>query len=97
MIPENEEAFLVEYLTDVYGQISANYEFGCKGVIDRADVFKSVSGATALIGKGTFFTSTSLTLLPSMGIKIDNVEYKIKGLEKLSIEGEFHHYEVIYG
>lgn len=97
MIPENEEAYLVEYVIDKYGQILEPYEFSCKGVIDRADVFRSVSGATVLLGKGTFFTSTTLTLLPSMGIKIDSVEYKIKGLEKLSVDGEFHHYEVVYG
>lgn len=97
MIPENEEAFLVEYQTDAYGQISTPYEFSCKGVLDRSDVFRSVSGATVLLGKGTFYTSTTLTILPSMGIKVDNVEYKITRLEKLSVEGEFHHYEVTYG
>jgi len=97
MIPENEEAFLVEYAIDAYGQITLPYEFSCKGVIDRSDVFRSISGATVLLGKGTFYTSTSLTLLPSMGIKVDNVEYKIARLEKLVVEGEFHHYEVTYG
>jgi hypothetical protein len=97
MIPEIEESVIIEYKVDSYGEISIPYEFTCYGVIDRADVFMNSSGMTTLLGKGTFFTSTNLTILPTMGIKIDTVEYKIKKLEKLYVDGAFHHYEVVYG
>jgi hypothetical protein len=97
MIPEHEEVFLVEYNTDKYGTISAGYEFSCKGVVDREDVFRNISGQTAMLGSGTFYTSSPLVILPTMGFKLDGVEYKIKRLQKLSVEGEFHHYEVVYG
>jgi len=97
MIPEHEEAFLVEYNTDDYGTISQGYEFSCWGVIDREDVFRNVSGRTKLIGNGTFYTSSTLTILPTMGLKVDGVIYTIKKLNKLLVEGEFHHYEVVYG
>jgi len=86
----------VQVATGPYNTVvETSEEFSC--MIEEEAQFKYELGQPVEVGKGIIFTSASLAFRDGDRVIVDETIFVIKRLIKLGDDGEFHHFEIIYG
>jgi hypothetical protein len=98
MIPATDRFTITWETKDKFGKISAVSNTDHYGYNDEETAFTTVNGRPDVLGRGTIMTTEDMSqLVEGQKLVINSETFYVKRKYTGRVEGQVHHYEIVYG
>jgi hypothetical protein len=95
---EPHDLVFISQTKDHFGTVTNTKTTPFKGYVEEKSVVEYVSGKLEEVGKGKIFTTASLDFDFGTTLGYRGKEYKVAKVDRLcGLDGEFSHWELVYG